>query len=640
MKFRLKSLNIQFRKALERLDLSAQVSFFHGQISTGKSTIARLIDYCLGGTLHSTPALNQEFVSVQLNVQIGSYEALFDREGLHATNVRVTWRDDQGNNASVLAPTAAGEVPIWGDDVYNLSDLLFHLAGITPIKVRRSKRDPNSKLVRLSFRDLMWYCYLEQDDLDSSFFRLEDDSRKYKSRDVMRFIVGFYTEQMNELDLELERVTDERRAKEEGAEQIRGFLEELGYGSEFDIRNQIGAATNELTAARSALQELRATHAVGTHFADEFREKLRMLAENLASEQQTLSDLRERIGDQEQLRAELISAKFKLSRTQAANTVLADVEFELCPVCGTSTSTLNRAPDHCILCGSDQSVQPSVDGRPEVVNRDLDARLEDLEMSLKQHRRQISAQERRVTELVTEKARADRRLSDELKTYDSAFLANAREAERRVASLEEQLRNLEKIVRMPEALDRLRRDIAGLQIRERELRQQIEAEKKKLQKADAIVNELEDTYLQIMVDVGVPGIRPGDTIYIDRLTWTPTIFPNGDESQGYDFYSAGSGGKKTLLNVCYALAVHTVAALNGLPLPTLLMIDSPMKNIGKEVNKAMFLSLYEKLYALVTGPLAATQFIIIDNEFAPAPQGVDIKDRYMPPPLIPGYQGA
>jgi hypothetical protein len=283
---------------------------------------------------------------------------------------------------------------------------------------------------------------------------------------------------------------------------------------------------------------------------------------------------------------------------------------------------------------------------PEVLNRDLDSRIEDLDSSLKQHRRQIGRQERRLSGVLSEKTALDRRLSDELATYDSAFLSNAREAERTVASLEEQLRNLQRIARMPEALARLQQEIASLESKERSLRDQIAHEKQKLRAAEGIVTELEDTYRDILVDVGVPGVTRSDSIVIDRTTWVPTIYPGGTEEHGYDFYTAGSGGKKTLLNVCYALAIHKVAAERALPLPTFLIIDSPMKNIGKDVNKQTFLSLYRVLYGLSSSSLKSTQFIIIDNEFAAPPLGIDVKDRYMTisdpaaPPLIPDYQGA
>lgn len=646
MKFHLNQLNVQFRRSLQRIDLSSHIVFFHGQISTGKSSIARLIDYCLGAGLHSTPALNQELVGVQLNLQIGDFDVLLERGGTRAPATSVTWKNQAGEGASLLAPAEASESPIWEGSVYNLSDLLFFLSGKTPIKVRRRRGDPESPLVRLSFRDLMWYCYLDQDHLDSSFFRLEDEARKYKSRDVMRFVMGFYTERMNELELELERVTDSRRIKEEAAKQIRTFLDELGYGSALEIDAQIRDTQSSLNAARAALVALRETHASGTHFADGLRTELRSLADRLDAEQQVFSDLKTRISDQEQLRAELVTAKFKLSRAQAASVLLSGVEFERCPVCGTATESLNRSPSQCPLCGTDRSNEMFSEDRSEILDRDLDARIADLDVSLRQHRRQLDRQERLLVSVQAEKRVLDQRLSDELSTYDSAFLANTRAAERRVASLEEQLRNFQKTARMPEALERLQRDSEALALQERALRGQIANERRNLQAADSRVSELEDVYRDILLSVGVPGIRPTDTISIDRLTWIPTIYPGGDEDLGYQFYSAGSGGKKTLLNVCYALAVHKVAVTRDLPLPTFLIIDSPMKNISKDANKETFLSLYKNLYALASDDLSSTQFVIIDNEFAPPPEGVQVTHRYMTtddataPPLIPDYKGA
>jgi hypothetical protein len=646
LKFQLNQLNIQFRRSLQRIDLSSHIVFFHGPISTGKSSVARLIDYCLGAALHSTPALNQELVGVQLNLQIGTYDVLLEREGTKASTASVTWRNEQGEGASVLAPTEAGESSIWKDSVYNLSDLMFFLSGTTPIKVRRRRGDPESSLVRLSFRDLMWYCYLDQDHLDSSFFRLEDDARKYKSRDVMRFVMGFYTERMNELELELEKVTDSRRIKEEAANQIRAFLDELGYGSALDIDAQIREMQSALNAARAALVALRETHVSGTHFADGLRIELRALAGQLDTEQQVLSDLTTRVSDQEQLRAELVTAKFKLSRAQAATVLLSGVTFERCPICATPTDTLKRTMSQCSLCGTDRSTEIYSEDHSEILNRDLDARIVDLDQSLRQHRRQLDRQVRRLASAQAEKEALDARLSDELTTYDSAFLANTRAAERRAASLEEQLRNLQRTARMPEALDRLERDSAALAIQERSLRGQIENERRNLRAADSRVSELEDTYRDILLKVGVPGIRPTDTISIDRGTWIPTIYPGGDEDLGYQFYSAGSGGKKTLLNVCYALAVHKVAVAHDLPLPTFLVIDSPMKNISKDANRDTFLSLYRYLYGLASDALRSTQFLIIDNEFALPPEGIEVTHRYMStsdpsaPPLIPEYRGA
>ncbi len=96
----------------------------------------------------------------------------------------------------VLAPCQADSQPILGDTVYSISDLIFYFWGVDPPRVRQSKFDAESPLIRLSFRDLMWYCYLKQEELESAFFHLEDQNRKWKSRDVMRFVLGYLTERM------------------------------------------------------------------------------------------------------------------------------------------------------------------------------------------------------------------------------------------------------------------------------------------------------------------------------------------------------------------------------------------------------------------------------------------------------------
>ena len=42
---------------------------------------------------------------------------------------------------------------------------------------------------------------MDQDELDSTFFYLEgEDPRLPKSRDIMRFVPGYFTERLNELD--------------------------------------------------------------------------------------------------------------------------------------------------------------------------------------------------------------------------------------------------------------------------------------------------------------------------------------------------------------------------------------------------------------------------------------------------------
>ena len=513
------------------------------------------------------------------------------------------------------------------------------------MRVRKSRSDPESQLVRLSIRDLLWYCYLQQEDLDSSFFHLLDEpSRMYKSRDVMRFIAGYYTQELNRLEQQLDRTLDLRKIKQEAAGQIEAFLTEFGFGSELEVQAELERAKAELQAARDRILEIRKSHDGRTHFSDELRSRLRQLGEVLAAETTTLKDLEQRSADQQKLRDELLSIKFKLSRTESAVTLLTGAQFEVCPNCGNDLEQLRRSVDVCIVCGFPPGAfqkEENISQRAEAARTDIDSRITDLEVSTKQYVEKLKRQRLVVEDVQKQKQQSDEALTRELIQYDSAFLSNAREAERNVARLEEKIRGLENTSRMPRALTELHREVNQLFVTEKELRDQIKRERSKLTNAVDIVHQLQDEYLGILVDVGVPGITSNDKVVINLDTWLPRICPNGDISLAYDFYEAGSGGKKTLLKVCYALALHKVVSSNDLPLPRLLIIDSPMKNIDKEVNIEIFLSFYRDLYGIAANQLADTQFVIVDNEFASTDSGIDLLERHMTAadPLIPYYQG-
>ena len=192
MKFRLNSLVLSLRRAEVKIDL-ADVSYFWGQMGAGKSSIVRLIDYCLGGDIQLSPAMQSEFVAATLNLLVARGEVAIERPR-DSDRVIASW--GAGNNAfhvSLPARRAEGEV-LPGTGVEQLSDLLFWLSGVTPPRVRKSKVREDSETARLSMRDLLWYCYLDQDEIDSSFFYLEDSAPFYKrnkSRDVLRYVIGF-----------------------------------------------------------------------------------------------------------------------------------------------------------------------------------------------------------------------------------------------------------------------------------------------------------------------------------------------------------------------------------------------------------------------------------------------------------------
>ena len=233
MNIKFKALILQCKQSREVINFSPQVSLFNGKTSAGKSSIVRLIDFCFGGDLELTPALKQELISVELIAQIGTNNVVLERQAQGSRKIQVTWQGDN-DSGTVLAPiqSSSNQSPIWGTDVFYLSDLIFYLAGSPILKVRKNQTSQNSPLVRLSFRDILWYCYLDQDNLDSSFYRLEEPIILAKSRDVMRFLVGFYNEKLSQLETRLAETKKQKSGKKEAIIQKSKKFRPKGRGME------------------------------------------------------------------------------------------------------------------------------------------------------------------------------------------------------------------------------------------------------------------------------------------------------------------------------------------------------------------------------------------------------------------------
>ncbi len=645
MKIHLRHLDLLTKLSLERIDFSSGITYIHGPIGKGKSTVARLVDYCLGGGLERTPALQSEFISCTLSIVLGVHNCLIERGAEDTQNVRVTWSGPDEQTGSVNAPLAAQNSSVLEDaEVFNLSDLIFHFCGIAPIKVRKQNRDPDSQLVRLSFRDLWWYCYLEQTHLDSSFFRLEDPFRGRKSQDAMRFFTGLHSERMSELEEDLIRTRDAQRSKRETVDQIRAFMNRFEFDSETDLNIQLEEVKSQLDNADEHLSSLEDVRSSQIHPSDTLREKLRHLSQEIEDIQQAIADSGESILEDRALRAEFITAKTKSERAEAATNILEDVIYHRCPECGIDLHDREASSEVCRLCTS--SLLRHEEPEPlqlELLRRDLNERIDQITDSIDRKLRAQKKLRKSLEQSQDQKLQLDRQLELELARYDSAFIESIRTAERNVATLRERLNSLRRLRLMPEAIRSLEEEAGSLQGHIDVLRSLLLEERERLQTADQKIAAIASEFKRILLAISFPGFWPEDEVWIDPRNWRPTVF---HENQEWSFWETGSGGKKTLFNVCYALAVHSAALEFDMPVPTVLIIDSPTKNISDDENPELVQALYREIFQLSQRQTdARTQLLLIDSDFvAPSIPLEGFSERRMAgeadaPSLISYYTG-
>jgi hypothetical protein len=648
MRLRVDQLILSCHKGQEIISF-AQISYFYGQMGAGKSSIVRLVDYAFGGRLEATPAMQHELVAVTLAVRVSEIPLTLERR-VDSEQVRASWNSG-ADNFDVLIPARrpGGEV-IPGTGVEVLSDLIFYIAGTHAPKVRRSKIRDDSELARLSFRDLYVYCYLDQDSMDSDFFRLDsgDWARRQKSKDVLRFIIGFHQQRVAELEMKLEKLKVKRTVLELGAESLRDALDSVGVSTPIAIAQKI---ENLQAQARQLQEQIKAARedAAGTrtHAAERLRSEARALAAQCNETTEAVAALEKAISADRRHSNELKSLSMKYRRTSSARAVLAGVEFVACPRCAQKLPP--RSSDCCHLCGQHDGAEQMSGDTTEQVSRDVQARELDLEDAIARRSRRLAELKTELTDLEAAKAVVDADLDAADLAYDSAYLSRIMLLERSRVRVEEQVKHLHAMKALPQKVNDQLAQAQALEATETPIRVQLKTAREAAERDNTNLKRLEALFLDCLIRAHVPGFSAADLVHISNPHFLPEVAnPNSADMVVTSFSNMGSGGKKTLFKSCFALALHRLAAQIDAELPTIVVVDSSMKNISERENVTQFEGFYALLFELAATELRGTQFIVIDKEyFGPASDlGLDLFERHMTPddpskpPLFRNYRGA
>lgn len=644
MRLELKKLRLVLRRSNEVIDIP-NIVYFYGPIGSGKSSIGRLIDYCLGGKSKWTPALQAELVSVALELEVDGTPLTLNRDR-DSSHLVATWLD-QGDTFQTRIPTKDADSEVLPETgVKVLSDLIFYLAKEDPPYVRRRKGTPEERLERLSFRDLFRFCYLDQDGMDNVFFRLDSENfaTRQKSVDAIRYVLGYRTEQVAELESQLQAIREERLGLVAGAKALKQALAESGLDDLVDYDTKIEHLQADIDRARTAAQEARTTRGSVPHAVEEIRAKARQLSMEHIAIEQACSEVDTRLIDLERHVNELHMLSVRYQRTASARMILGGVAFTNCPRC--TQALPQREPQCCSVCGQPEHIIEAEGAlSEEVIKEDIRARRAELNESISRLRRQRIVMGHRAEELSSELNSTNNALQASLLEYDSAFLSQALLHERHVVTLEQRLNGLLRNRRLPDVLNKQRERAELLQANESELRRKIEAAKRLAFNDRANIDLLGRLFLDCLVRAKFPDVRKTYEVEINPADFYPRIPLGTDEALvtlAYD--NAGSGGMKALFKTCFALALHRVCAqMQSSKLPSILIIDTPTKNVSSLENPGLVAAFFRLVYELAIGELAHVQIIIIDNEFHPVPSDIKLqlarrrlaRGDIENPPLIP-----
>jgi len=120
--------------------------------------------------------------------------------------------------------------------------------------------------------------------------------------------------------------------------------------------------------------------------------------------------------------------------------------------------------------------------------------------------------------------------------------------------------------------------------------------------------DLSQVFNEILASLRDPWYREA---HVDSKTYLPVV--DGEE---FDLLSVG-GARKTLVNLAYHLAnlSMSISERENVLMPTLLIVDSPRKNVGEgTLDRTVVEAIYRRLHTLQDASGDRFQIIIADNE--------------------------
>jgi hypothetical protein len=426
-------------------------------------------------------------------------------------------------------------------------------------------------------------------------------------------------------------------------------LRDVGVESELEIQGRVREfreAAERITEEIRGMRQQTVADRTTEHAADRLKLSAQSLSQRLGSLDDAISELLDAKDRDSRHLHEIETLSLKFRRSLSARTVSSGVVFHSCPRC---TQLLpDRSDDRCYVCGQPELDEVDNSADDALVQRDIKSRTDELRDIIRRHDASLARLSKEKEALELEKRRVERELNEASQRFDSAYLSSMLVRERERSALLQQADSMEAMSRFPQMLEAQRQKVNDIQAQEIGLRARLREAREAAEKDATNLNSLKELFLDCLVRSEVPGITPNDSVEISPQTFLPELHsPGVADTTVASFATLSSGGKKTLFKCCFAVAMHRLAVQVGAPLPEMLIIDSPMKNISERENREQFKGFYNMLYELKAEELKNTQFILIDKEYTPPKRELRlrVRNRHMKPDdpeypaLIPYYRG-
>ena len=527
-----------------------------GPIASGKTTLVKYIRFLLGGSLGQLPKEARASVTtVSGSVDLHGASFSVVRPAVTTASARV---EIAGEERTWRLPASSSPD---GDTYVNW---LLEQLGLPRLDVPSAPTRPESDPTPVSINDYFLYCYLAQNELGFSVFGHRDTFKNIKRKYVFDITYGFYDLQAAQLQDRLRDVYSQLRELQARQRLFQNFFDDTPLESRARIEHELREVADELKQIEADSKDI-ASVPRGVPGTSELQSEVLQLERQSAELRAAIDAERRSLHNLSELAGQLESQSSKLTRSIVSHKHLMDIQFVVCPRCGTDLPPERATGNICELCLQEPLLAFSRDALIDEQGA-IEQQLTEIQELARQRGDRATDLGRELEGLDADLTQKRMELEFQTRSYVSEQATRIASTAARRARLAARAAQLQEYLDVLSKMDDAQRMAAKLAVEKDGLEQELASATAKSNEGQTRVEHLKMRFNDILEELRPPRFGEEELSDIDPNTYLP-------EYHGRAFVELSSPGLATLVNLAHALAHHLTAIELDLRLPDILVID-------------------------------------------------------------------
>lgn len=543
------------------------VNIIYGDSATGKSSILNLIDYLLGAKTFSLyPEIESSGRYCLLDVTLNSqrytikrdlFDALIPIEVYPCAVDLIEQYAARKYNPSFSSSSQYNDMEFY-------SEFLFTALGYNNVKIKESPTKDDSKLARLSFRDLFKFCYVDQDDLGSKIFlQPENYALQTKNAEVFKYIFNALDSQISDVQQNISTRTLRRNELDRKFKSVSEFLRESDFGSMSTLDSMVDNVDQKILEIEKQILNLntrltsdndlyRALHSTITQITLDKRSLIQRQQENQTKVERFTRLKNDYLID---------IAKFRAS--VSARKSIGDIPegITLCPICDNNLNVGFAAQRFDMV---------SIDKINYEINA-LNRRVKNSELIIGEAKRQWEMDQAKLKDLSEAEIEARVLLDKQTIELSTPYLAERDTFVSKLGELKQHRKELVNRLKIRNQHNLLTTTIESLELSLKELNDKLDILKASAPSMEDVFSTLSDHLKEYLLYV---KIKNPTGIGYTKGKYLPKV-------RNIEYSNITSGGLRTIVGIGYLCSLMKEALNSDMSYPSFLMIDTVGKYLGK-----------------------------------------------------------